>query len=537
MNLSEIQRDGKGWRFLETIPGIITWGGLLLPFLMAFYKPEWVALFIVIYTAVWLFRSLKLSFNMSRSYLQTRNAMQIDWAEKLSLLSNKGKNLEKEILNTNNKNYKNSLLKDKNRLEKVIAKKQYLNWEEILHAIIFVTYKEGLEVVEPAIESYINSSFPSEKIVFIYAGEEREGEAFLKRAKHLKQKYGSKFMDFLITVHPKDLPGEIIGKSANCTYAAKELKKFLDKKEINYEKIIVSNFDADTVAHKHYFSELTYKYILTTDRVKKAYQPTHMFHNNIWDVPILVRMVALSCTFFRLAESMEVIKFKSFSSRSNSFQTIVDVDYWDPAVIPEDSRQFWTAYNVYDGKHSLVPLRCPLYLDAVLSDSYLKTFQSQYAQLRRWAWGASDFPFVFINLIKNKKISIFNKVYHIFFFLENSFFWATGPLLLTFTGWIPGLINPEFSNTLLAYQAPRISSNLLTIATSGILLCAILSIILVPKRSEKSHPILDWISLSAQWMLVPIASIILSAIPAIDAQTRLMLGYRLEYKVTPKVRK
>lgn len=535
--MKNIIRKSRYWRLLETIPGALTWLGLLLPVVVAIFKPAWVAIFIIIYTAIWLFRSLKLSINMSRSYLRMREAIQIDWYQKLQLLDPSGRTLEKEIQNLQQKKLKESLKKDLKKLQVVIKKNQFLDWREIYHAIIFVTYKEGMEVVESSIDSYINSSFPSKKIIFIYAGEEREGEAFIKRAKILRAKYAQYFKEFIITVHPQDLPGEIVGKSANCTFAGKKLKKYLDDRNLAYEKIIVSNFDADTVTHKHYFSELTYKYAITEDRVHKAYQPTHMFHNNIWDVPVLVRMVALACTFFRLAESMEIMKFKSFSSRSNSFQTIIDVDFWDPAVIPEDSRQFWTAYTIYNGKHSLVPLRCPLYLDAVLSNNYLKTFQSQYSQLRRWAWGASDFPFVFLNLLKNKNIPLGLKIYHIFFFLENSFFWATGPLILTFTGWLPGLIHPTFNDTLLAYQAPRIASNLLTISTSGILLCAIFSIILVPKRREKKHPFLDWLSLSAQWMLVPIVSIILSAIPAIDAQTRLLLGYRLEYKVTPKVRK
>lgn len=474
---------------------------------------------------------------MSRSYLLTRRAMSIDWSERLKFLDATGERLKKAIGKAANSGEKTQLLKDLGSLQKTLAKNQYLDWQEVLHAIIFVTYKEGLAVVEPAIRSYLDSSFPADKIVFVYAGEEREGEAFLKRSRLLKNKYGRYFRDFLITVHPQDLPGEIIGKSANCSYAGRRLRDYLNANGLRYETVIVSNFDADTVAHRHYFSELTYKYAITPDRVHKAYQPTHMFHNNLWDVPILVRMVAMSCTFFRLAESMEIMKFKSFSSRSNSFQTIVDVGYWDPAVIPEDSRQFWTAYALYNGEHKLVPLRCPLYLDAVLSESYWKTFQSQYAQLRRWAWGASDFPFVFLNLMANRKIPLSLKLYHVFFFLENSFFWATGPILLTFTGWIPGLIHPEFNATLLAYQAPRIASNLLTIATSGILLCALLSILMVPRRPEKRHPLLDWLSLSLQWMLVPVVSIVLSAIPAIDAQTRLLLGRRLEYQVTPKMRK
>lgn len=246
-------------------------------------------------------------------------------------------------------------------------------------------------------------------------------------------------------------------------------------------------------------------------------------------------MVAQSCSYWRMAESMEKSKYKSFSSRSLSFKTVLDVDYWDPSVIPEDSRQYWTAYTIYDGRHTLVPIFTPVYMDAVLSETYAKTFQSQYGQLRRWAWGVCDFPFVALNLWYHPKIKLSHKIYQIYEFLKNSFFWATGPLLITFMGFVPSLINPTFRETVLAYNVPRVMSDMLTFASGGIIACALISIALVPYNPKKG--LLGQIALLAQWILIPIVSIVLSAIPAIDAQTRLMFGNYLEYKVTVKARK
>ena len=246
-------------------------------------------------------------------------------------------------------------------------------------------------------------------------------------------------------------------------------------------------------------------------------------------------MVALSCTFWRMAESMEKDKYKSFSSRSLSFQLAVDCDYWDPSIIPEDSRQYWTAYLVYNGNHKLIPIQTPVYMDAVLSENIYQTFISQYKQLRRWAWGVCDFPFVVFNLLKHKKIKNTEKIYQISEYIKNSFFWATGPILITFTGFLPSQLNPEFRSTVLAYNLPQVMSNILTLASVGIIACAIISLKLVPLDSNRS--IKQKLALCVQWLFIPIVSIILSSIPAIDAQTRLILNKKLEYQVTQKSRK
>ncbi len=525
------------WRLLEIIPGATTWLALSLPIIFSFFAPKLVASFIIVYTVVWLFRSVKLSINLYRSYNLTKKALKTDWAKMISFNDHPEKiDYEmKKISQQENPREYIELFHAKKQIEHLKKTGQWKKSKEIWHAIIFVTYKESYELIRESIKSYTASKFPASHIILVLAGEESDQANFLKTAEKIKAEFGSSFGHFMVTVHPKNLPGEIKGKSANATWAAKELKKHIDENHLPYDNIIISNFDADTVTNPQYFSELTYKYLTADDRTEKAYQPTHMFHNNIWDVPMMVRMVALSCTFWRMAESMEKGKYKSFSSRSLSFKTVIDVDYWDPSVIPEDSRQFWTAYVIYDGRHSLIPIYSPVYMDAVLSDTYIKTFKSQYSQLRRWAWGVCDFPFVALNLWYHPKLPLRTKITQTVDFLKNSFFWATSPILLTFTGFIPGIINKGFRETVLAYNLPLIMSNLLTLSSTGIIVCALISINLIPYNPKKGW--IGQISLVLQWLLIPVVSLFLSAVPALDAQTRLMFGKYLEYKVTQKARK
>ena len=78
----------------------------------------------------------------------------------------------------------------------------------------------------------------------------------------------------------------------------------------------------------------------------------------------------------------------------------------------------------------------------------------------------------------------------------------------------------------------------MTFASIGIISSAVFGIALLPSRPEWfkfRHKILYVI----QWALLPLSMIVFGAFPAIDAQTRLMLGgkFRLGFWVTPKSRK
>lgn len=526
------------WRFLETIPGALAWFALIMPFIFSMFAPAFVANFILIYSVICLFRLIKMSINLYRSLQLTKRAEKEDWQKMISLNDHPEK-IEYELNRTNKEEHPKKyfrLLHLKKQLQQLQQTNQWKKSKDIYQAIIFVTYKEPYEVIYESIKSYTQSLFPLSRTIMVLAGEESDQENFLRISKKIEEQFGEQFGHYMVTIHPKNLPGEIKGKSANATWAAKQLKKYIDTKKIPYDNVIVSNFDADSVAHPSYFSELTFKYLTEENRTEKAYQPTHMFHNNIWDVPIFIRMVALSCTFWRMAESMEKEKYKSFSSRSLSFKTVMEVNYWDPGVIPEDSRQYWTAYTIYDGRHVLVPIYTPVYMDAVLSETYVKTFKSQYKQLQRWAWGVCDFPFVVLNLWYHPSIPWHKKIFHVFEFIKNSFFWSTGPLLMSFCGFVPGLINASFRDTVLAYNLPRIMSDILSLSSIGlVIICTFVSLTLTPAHQKK-----NWVgrlSLCFQWFFTPVVSIFLSSIPALDAQTRLLFGRHLEYKVTEKVRK
>jgi hypothetical protein len=73
------------------------------------------------------------------------------------------------------------------------------------------------------------------------------------------------------------------------------------------------------------------------------------------------------------------------------------------------------------------------------------------------------------------------------------------------------------------------------LAMFGLVTSAIISVILLPPRPP-AYGRYKWLWMVLQWILFPINFIFFGAIPALDAQTRLMLKRYLGFWVTPKHR-
>ena len=225
----------------------------------------------------------------------------------------------------------------------------------------------------------------------------------------------------------------------------------------------------------------------------------------------------------------------TYSSHSVPFKVLEDIGY-PKNVIPDDSRVFWKAYLFYDGQYRVVPIHYPVSMDAVLAKNLKRTIINQYHQQRRWAWGCVDIPFLLFGFLKNKKIPLSKKLYHSWNILDGFWSWSVASLLIFSLGWLPLIFGGEkFNVTLLSYNLPRITRNIMTMSMAGMLISCIISFLILPKKPKKFGK-LKSVSLILQWFLLPITLIVFGGIPALDAQTRLIFGKPLGFWVTEKVR-
>src|SRR5437660_3692228 len=104
---------------------------------------------------------------------------------------------------------------------------------DLLQAVIVATYNESREVLEPTIQSLLSSNYPMKQVMLILAYEERGGLAVEEQAKDLIATYRDQFFYAAAIKHPKDVPGEVIGKGGNITYAGRALQKYLEERQID----------------------------------------------------------------------------------------------------------------------------------------------------------------------------------------------------------------------------------------------------------------------------------------------------------------
>lgn len=548
-------KERRAQRILEIIPGILTWATLIGMPVLSFLLPIWVAVFIIAFDVYWIYRTIFITSYSVIAYRRFNEGKNIDWWGRCQNIINPGvyykeisgrvEKLKAGLRDHLSFSEKRKVKKEIKRLKKYSAevknleeiKDQIWDWRKIIHVVLLPTANEPAEIIEPAIAAVAKSNFPNEQIIILLATEEREPEEQRSdKVNYLKSKFSGVFRDFLITTH-KVAAGEMKCKASNAGFAARYLMGYLDERNIDYQRVILSNFDCDSVCHPEYFAALTYAYITDPKRLQRSYQPLPMYHNNLWDTNAFVRVIVTSSSFWHMFQSTRR-EMVTFSSHSEPFDTLVKVNFWPVNMISEDSIIYWKGFSYFHGDYRVTPVYLPISLDAVLAPSYWRTIKNQYKQKRRWAYGIENFPIVMRAIFPDKKIKLMRKLKIALEMIEGHHSWATAPFILAFLGWLPLIFGGnQFNESVLAHNLPFVTRYLMTLAMFGLIISMFLSFVLLPPRPAK-YSRKRYIYMFLQWFLVPIIAPTLGALPAIDSQTRILIKkYFGEFWVTEKIRK
>src|SRR3972149_887971 len=124
-------------RFLEILPGSLTWLALTSPIWLSFTLPYAVAYLILIADVYWLLTAFRIAILILVGYKKMEKAKKEEWL----------KNLQKDFPKS---------------------------WDKYYHLILLPTYKEALYILAPTIDAITNCNYPKDKILLAVGFEERD---------------------------------------------------------------------------------------------------------------------------------------------------------------------------------------------------------------------------------------------------------------------------------------------------------------------------------------------------------------------------
>lgn len=523
------------YRFFEMVPAIVSYGAFALLIVLSIVSPLLAAIYLMLVIIILLVRAVGIVFHTLAGHNRLVKAQRVNWAHRLAELETPAEAYEKHSSAGKSDGFGMVQHIENLRLISADESGSFPKPSDMYNVVIIAAYNEAYEVIEPTVRSLTRTTYDQKKLIVVLAYEERGGADIAATAQRLAEEYKDKFMTFEIVKHPRDLPNEVMGKGGNITYAGKYIQKWLDKKGIEYKNVLTTTLDSDNRPHHAYFDYATYEYIVNEDRKHLAYQPIALFLNNIWDVPAPMRVLATGNSFWNIISSMRPHLLRNFASHSQPMDALVEMNFWSTRSVVEDGHQFWRSYFYFNGNYSVHPLYIPIYQDAVLDDTYFKSYKAQFVQLRRWMYGASDVPYVAERIFTKKRTVPFWPGFVWFMRgLDGYVTAASVSIIIMFGGWIPLLVNSHAYRDVVAHQLPDTIALFQRVALVGIVVMVFLSFKLLPPRPERYKRSRNfW--MVAQWVIMPLTAIGFLSFAALNAQARLFFGrYLTKFDVTNK---
>jgi hypothetical protein len=540
-------------RLLETVPGLITWSCIVGSVGLSFRWPEVVAWFVLTFDVYWLYKAVMMTGSVVATFSVIRRTVDVDWRTRTYALRDiGGRIVALEVRSARIRERVATLAADGQRLAanggrrelaRLAAERRDLlrllarsgvavpEPDRLWHVALVPTYTEPYEKLRETVRALAEADWPVErKMVAIITREtDRDGRDNVAR---LREEFGDRFLHFFHILDPLE-QGIVVGKSSAMAYGGRWLYRELERLGFDPREVVVTDLDSDYRVHPRYFGYLSWTFLTDSDRFRRLYQPVPMFHNNLWQTPLPVRLIAAATTHVQMWRSLTPEKLVSFSSYSVNLQTVHEVDYWATDAIPEDSRFYWKSFFRYSGEFRAIPLFMPIYGDAVRARSYPRSLIQQYTQIRRWAWGVTDIPFYIRNAFAHSEIPRGLRVRRLLDLWLDHLNWAIAPFVIIFGSNLPLVLNPAFAQTTLGQNLPLYASWLLTGAFACLIVLMYVEEHIAPPRPA-SWGLLRSLFSRLQWLMLPVVGLLFSNLPALDAQTRLIAGRYLEYRVTEK---
>ncbi|KAI9489462.1 hypothetical protein BDB00DRAFT_843008 [Zychaea mexicana] len=297
------------------------------------------------------------------------------------------------------------------RIVDIEEKLQYYEDPRFMHAFIIPNYCEPEGLLRDTIGRLANHRNAQTHYIIILAMEQSEA-GYEEKGRRIQEAFAGQFLQFIVTGHPADIPGESRGKGSNVAYAARygcsELSDRIDRR-----RVILTVTDSDSAIPELYVREME-------DALNKADNPYHLllappifFSRNCFEVPAAVRVTDITWSAMVMANlgNSRGIAFPC-STYSLSMVLAERVGYWDTGAdaVGEDMHMFLKCFFKTDGQARTVPIHVPINLTNVQTSGYLSNINARYIQAKRHYNGVADVAYTLRNAMRSRTMSWYDKM-------------------------------------------------------------------------------------------------------------------------------
>lgn len=417
------------------------------------------------------------------------------------------------------------------------ADEDSLPLEKVHHVVIIPNYKEEIATLRLSLDRLAEQPNAMNVVTIVLAMEAGETEAVAK-GQLLYEEYHRLFANFFVAVHPKGIHNEMQCKSANQAWAMRWAKRQLvEEQGMNIHHIVVTTMDADTLWHPRYLEALGVLFATDPNRYSTFWQAPIRYHSNVWKINPFMRLLHGYSSAWELAYlAAPWWRALPMSSYSMSLKLLDNANYWDADVIADEWHMFIKSFFKREGQLKLRPIFLPFLASATSGKNVWDSVIQRYRQTLRHAWGAKEIGYTLAQIREHPYVSRARGLSLMFRVAHDNLLAGAGWVIITLGTQLPALLHPRLvSENLHLPQFMMLQFSFLLVTIMTVFIFLVDGRIRPPRPADLPSTRKETIQNLLSIPMLPTITLICVAFPVLQAQTQLMLGIPLQFRVTKKI--
>ncbi|EPB92431.1 hypothetical protein HMPREF1544_00729 [Mucor circinelloides 1006PhL] len=381
----------------ELVAPMAAIGSVLLLPLGPLLIPRTYIVFLLVYFTVFLYTQVNHVFKFYTTATKMTKAIR-DWNQR----SNKNNTTEKVDSTTASPPSPTTTRERITSVEELEEMETSLNPYDdshFIHAFIVPNYAEPEALLRDTIKRLANHKNAQTNYVIILAMEASELN-YEQKSNNLADYFKDSFLQFIITAHPADIPGETRGKGSNVAYAARHGCAQMLQQGIDRRRVILTVSDSDSSIPELYTKEVEKAFNRAEDPYFLLFAPPIFFSRNCYEVPAAVRMTDITWSAMVMS-SLSNSRGLSFPCSTYSLSMVLAerVGYWDTDAdsVGEDMHMMLKCFFKTDGLARCCPIFVPINLTNVQTPGYIANMNARFVQAKRHYNGIADLAYTLRN--------------------------------------------------------------------------------------------------------------------------------------------